>query len=107
MLFEGRVRLEEAVVYRATRIVEEHLDDAETLIDRFKEDAIALLARPQGFLRRQVLGASRPILALVFDSHTQLSSDTRRVRSIWLDVLRVEYRLGYSSQGSSSAASSR
>ena len=51
-LLEERVHLEEAVVDRATGVVEDHLRQAVPLVDRREERAEARLALAQGVLRR-------------------------------------------------------
>ncbi len=56
---EGRVDLQEAVVRRAVRRVEEDLHHAEPFVERLEERAVLLLARPQGQFRGPALGKVR------------------------------------------------
>src|SRR5438132_136545 len=54
---EGRVDLQEAVVRRPAAVAEEHLDDAEALVHRLEEGAVALVAVPLGVGGALELGA--------------------------------------------------
>ena len=56
LLHERRVRLEEAVVHRRAAVVEQHLDDAEPLVDRLEERAVPRLALAQRRLGAHALG---------------------------------------------------
>src|SRR5690606_6499481 len=49
-VFEGRIDLQKTMVDRPSLVVEEDLDDAEPLVDRVEQRAVALLAGPQGVL---------------------------------------------------------
>jgi hypothetical protein len=56
MPLESRVHLDEAVIDRLSLLVEDHVDDAKALVDRFEQGAVALLAGAQFFRGAHAVG---------------------------------------------------